>query len=251
MKVVWLIRALMISVATVLVLWGFAWWWLLILAAAYMGLMAWFSFHPNTQVFSSCYFRHDSTEVSLTFDDGPHPESTPQLLALLAQYQIKATFFLVGERAAAHPELVRQIADQGHEIGNHSHTHSYVISMFSKHRWLNELADCQQILSAILGNSPKIFRPPYGVSTPNTAYAAAEHSLQQIGWSCHTQDFFGSVARITDCLNELKEGDIVLLHETKTNTVAALTRWLQTDQAKSFVFTTVTDGANLAANHAE
>ena len=243
MKPVWLIRCITLAVGAAMVLFGAVLWWLLALLLAYICLMAWIAFHPNTQIFSPCYYRHQGSFVSLSFDDGPHPDTTPELLQLLAKHQIKATFFLVGSRAEAYPELVQQIAAEGHEIGNHSFTHSYLISLFSKGGWDEELASCQRTLFSILGYSPLIYRPPYGVSTPNTVHAAARHSLQQIGWSCHGRDFFGSVGEITQRLRGVKRGDIVLLHETKINTISALADWLASHQASKLDFTTVSHGA--------
>jgi peptidoglycan/xylan/chitin deacetylase (PgdA/CDA1 family) len=102
-----------------------------------------------------------SNAICLTFDDGPNPDITPSILSILARYQVRATFFIVGENARRHPELLRAIAQDGHEIGNHTMTHPslYWVSPSVLRR---EVVECQDLIAEITGERPESFRAPYG-----------------------------------------------------------------------------------------
>ena len=239
MAVVWMARAL-VALVVLLV------WWLdasygYVIAAfiCYISSMTWIAFHMTLQLFLPCYYRHEGDYVSLTFDDGPDPRTTPSLLRILKTYNIRATFFLIGERAERYPELVRAILSDGHEIGNHSYSHSYFISLYSTAKWIAEINRCQQVLQSITGTSPVIFRPPYGVATPSTGRAVAALNLTNVGWRLHTHDFFGSAQQIQKNLSNVRCGDVVLLHETRANTLLGLENWLNDPERKDFQFETV------------
>src|SRR5262249_10142881 len=99
--------------------------------------------------------------VALTFDDGPHPEFTTQILGTLRERQASATFFVIGERAATHPEIVQQIRDQGCEIGNHSYTHPYFTTL-SVSQIHHEIEQTDALIRSITGIEPSLFRTSYG-----------------------------------------------------------------------------------------
>ena len=156
--------------------------------------------------------------VCLTIDDGPDPSTTPALLALLDEHQAKAVFFLIGERAARHPELVREIARRGHVIGNHSQTHPSA-SFWILRPWAlwREVAACQETLRGILGEAPLWFRPPVGHHNLFLASILRALGLTMMIWSCRG---FDGVKRDVPAIlhsigQDLRPGAIVLLHEAR------------------------------------
>jgi len=156
-------------------------------------------------------------QVLLTLDDGPHPVHTPAILDLLDQHNIKALFFLVGERAAQHPQLVRDIVARGHEIGNHTQTHPVATFwMLRPVRLWREIAGCQETLTTICpDHPPRFFRPPAGHHNIFTALLADALGLRMMLWS--TRGFDGvvqDVPAITQRISRgLRTGAIVLIHE--------------------------------------
>jgi len=127
-------------------------------------------------------------EIALTFDDGPNPRWTPQLLDVLGRHGVKATFFLIGQYAAQQPELVRRIHAAGHLIGNHTWTHPD-LALTGKEQTREELARTSGELESILGASVKYFRPPFGSRRPATLRIARELGLRPVMWNAMTYDW--------------------------------------------------------------
>jgi peptidoglycan-N-acetylglucosamine deacetylase len=124
----------------------------------------------------------DHRAVALTFDDGPDPVFTPRVLDILAQFGVRGTFFVIGQRAEQHPELIRAIADTGHEVGNHTYTHR-PLWLLSPRRTREEIDRCASVLTAILGQPPRYFRPPWGQSNLAAVRHSARVQQQRILWS--------------------------------------------------------------------
>ncbi|WP_050182166.1 polysaccharide deacetylase family protein [Domibacillus robiginosus] len=122
----------------------------------------------------------DRPEIALTFDDGPNPAYTPLLLDLLKQYNVKATFFVIGEKAKLYPDLIRRMEKEGHEIGLHNNRHvsSWLLSPLGLEQELAEAASC---LAAITGKRAELYRPPWGHFNPFTLQKA--HALQTVMWT--------------------------------------------------------------------
>ncbi len=156
-------------------------------------------------------------QALLTIDDGPHPQHTPAILDLLDQHRIKAVFFLIGDRAAQHPHLVREIVARGHEIGNHTQTHPAATFWVLRPAALwHEIATCQQTLTAICpDHPPRFFRPPAGHHNIFTAPIAAALGLPMMMWSARGFDGVSQqVPTITQRISRrLQPGAIVLIHE--------------------------------------
>lgn len=162
-----------------------------------------------------CRARRAGRRVALTFDDGPDPQRTPAVLDLLARQGVRATFFVVGARAEAHPELVRRIVAEGHVVGNHSYTHSWRFPLRSLGRTVEELRRTGEVLHRITGRQPRLFRPPFGVTNPTIARAVRRLGLDPVGWSIRSLDTMGQspervAARI---LRRLHPGAVILLHD--------------------------------------
>jgi len=154
-------------------------------------------------------------EIALTFDDGPDPEVTPRVLDLLDAHGMKATFFLVGARAAQHPELAREIVRCGHEVENHSQRHSAAFSFYGVRRFRDELTAAQRTLTELTGRAPRYFRAPAGLRNPMLDPALHALGLQLVSWTRRGFDGVSSdsdavLARLT---HNLGAGDILVLHD--------------------------------------
>lgn len=153
--------------------------------------------------------------VSLTFDDGPHPTGTPALLDILRQHQVPATFFLLGERARRWPELVREILSEGHQIGNHSWSHADFWKC-SKTHLLKELCRCQQTLEEIAGEPVQWMRPPYGHVTYTARAWTRRRESQVVLWDLLPPDYnpASDLARLKQIYHRfVRPGSIICLHD--------------------------------------
>jgi peptidoglycan/xylan/chitin deacetylase (PgdA/CDA1 family) len=163
-----------------------------------------------------CSLPAGSKGVCLSIDDGPDPEHTLALLDILDQHQAKAIFFLIGDRAARHPELVREIAHRGHVIGNHSQTHpSATFWALDPWRMWAEISGCQQTLTQITGTAPQWFRPPVGHHNLFVAAPLRALGLRMLMWNCRGYDAVEKDPAVVLSRIEkgLHPGAIVLLHD--------------------------------------
>ena len=155
------------------------------------------------------------SEVAITIDDGPDPEITPQVLAILAQHGVHATFFCIGERAAAHPELCRRIVAAGHRIENHGARHPTLLSLSGPTGWRREILDGQQSLQRITGQTPRFYRAVAGLRNPFLDPVLHSAGLQLASWTrrgfdTQERDPEKVLQRLT---HSLAAGDILLLHD--------------------------------------
>ena len=152
--------------------------------------------------------------VALTFDDGPDPVTTPLLLDLLAAHGVAATFFVIGRRAKAHPELIRAILDHGHTIGNHSFSHDTLVAFKGVQMIEAEIAASQRVLSG-LGVTPLLFRPPVGITYPLLGSVLAGLGLTAVTFSCLARDGGNrSIGRLAErILRRVRPDDIIMLHD--------------------------------------
>jgi len=165
--------------------------------------------------------------ISLTFDDGPDLEFTPKVLEILKEYGYKATFFCIGKKIEEHPDLIRLIHESGHEVGNHSYSHSSTIDWKSTAGWKQELHACNKLITTYTGNPTPSFRPPYGITTPHLALALPTWQ-NLIGWNCRAFDTQeGSSKKIVAKLKrQIDAGSIVLLHDTHPRIIPILEQLL-------------------------
>jgi peptidoglycan/xylan/chitin deacetylase (PgdA/CDA1 family) len=154
--------------------------------------------------------------VALTFDDGPDPAHTREVLSILDKYETKATFFVIGRKAAQNRELVLEIASRGHDIGVHGYEHARLFSLWGSARVRRDLTAAIAIVRDITGVTPTLFRPPIGHTNPTIARVADDLELTVVGWTVGARDGLASttaadvVRRVT---KHLDDRAIVLLHD--------------------------------------
>lgn len=184
--------------------------------------------------------------VALTFDDGPHPKYTAEILDLLQKYDAKATFFIIGANAEKNPDLLVRQYNEGHELANHTFTHTYKIP--SVQRLMKELEQTNELIFNITGYRPTLFRPVGGEYTDNMINAAVENGYKVIMWSWHqdTQDWKdpGVNKIVRKVLDGTTPGDVILFHDGGVNrgqTVKALEQILPELQKQGYKFVTVSE----------
>jgi peptidoglycan/xylan/chitin deacetylase (PgdA/CDA1 family) len=154
-------------------------------------------------------------EVALTFDDGPDLATTPRVLDLLDAHGAKASFFCVGERAAACADLVREIARRGHSVENHSHRHSTRFGWYGPTRLRREIEAAQSTIAGITGVAPAYFRAPFGMRSPFLDPALAHCGLRLVSWTRRGLDTIDAdpVRVLGRLCDRLAAGDILMLHD--------------------------------------
>ena len=185
--------------------------------------------------------RVDQPYIAMTFDDGPSAENTPRLLEILKQRNIKATFFLIGQNAAANPDIVRRILAEGHEVGNHSWTHPQ-LSRLSDDRVTAEITKTQDAVKDVSGYIPTLLRPPYGaITSRQREWIANQFGLNIILWSVDPFDWKRPGASVITqrILSQVRPGSIVLSHDIHKQTVDAMPATLDALIAKGYKFVTV------------
>lgn len=182
---------------------------------AIAGLSSW------SQVFGKTLIAgNDPNEVALTYDDGPNTACTPELLDLLARFEVKATFFLLGGFAREQKALARRVLAEGHLVGNHTMTHPWLVTV-GHGRVREELAGCKAALEDVLGVEVKYFRPPHGARTPYVLRAARELGMTTVQWNAMGKDWLpiapeqvvGNIERRLEWARRRGRGGNVLLHD--------------------------------------
>ena len=158
-----------------------------------------------------------TNSLYLTFDDGPNPKVTPNILKLLDQFNAKAVFFIPGRRIKNAPDLLKQIIDRGHDIGNHSFIHSNHKQPAFFH-YLKDIKKCQDEIKKTCGIEPMLFRPPTGIVSFTTLFTPKLIGLKTITWSLDSQDWkcksTADALKSADLiLKKAQPGDIILLHD--------------------------------------
>lgn len=192
-------------------------------------------------------YRHvgagDKKRVALTFDDGPHPRYTPQILDILAEYGVEATFFAVGTNAEMYPKLIAREVAEGHEVGNHTYNHYHTANLDAE-TFRRDVMACDSVLHKITGENVRLFRPPEGVCTEEIRTFCEQKNYRIILWSVDTRDWAHTPVD-TICRNVMentKNGSIILMHDfigKNSPTPAVLRRIIPELQEAGFEFVTV------------
>lgn len=154
-------------------------------------------------------------EVALTFDDGPDPDVTPRVLDVLDRHRMKATFFCVGAKVRAHPEIVAEIVRRGHAVENHSFDHVHAFAMMGPWRMQRQIAAAQAAIASAAGEPPRFFRAPFGFRNPWLDALLVKFGLRYVSWTRRGFDTVRSDARaMTRALTrDLAAGDVLLMHD--------------------------------------
>ncbi|MET9494533.1 polysaccharide deacetylase family protein [Streptomyces sp. NPDC006552] len=180
--------------------------------------------------------------VNLTIDDGPDPVWTPQVLDVLREYGVKATFCMVGTQAEAHPDLVKKVVAAGHRLCDHTVSHNTAMDKASQTYQSQQILDAERMITKASGGvRPMYYRAPGGAFTPYSRKLAASRGMRPLGWNVDTKDFErpGTEAIVATVRRELPNGPTLLFHDAggdRTQTVAALKRLLPQLKADGYIF---------------
>ena len=211
-------------------------------------VMLYLLFHPRNQFLVANRWQVESTGrrcVSLTFDDGPNQEHTAALLRILGAKGVRATFFVVGREVEEHPELLRQVVAEGHQVANHTYSHPDLFCFLSPRRLRAEIERGQQAVAGVCGRAPRHFRSPVGLRHPLLRRYLELAGLEYISWRVRAFDTWAQTPqaiarRIT---TRVLPGDIILLHDrpgrAAESMLEALPGIIDELQSRGFEFVTL------------
>ncbi len=156
----------------------------------------------------------DTMQIAITFDDGPHPYLTRQILDILDRYSVKATFFMVGVNVVNYPDVAREVLAREHEVGNHTYSHDRLKSL-SIEAIEREIGLCEDALEELCEYRPHLFRPPQGAVSTFVEHCTAHNDYTMVLWSLDTRDWeCKNVDEIVESvLSRVSPGDIILMHD--------------------------------------
>lgn len=183
-----------------------------------------------------CKGNTDKKEIAISFDDGPAPLYTPEILQALKKENVKATFFCIGKHIAGNEQILKQVIEEGHLAGNHSYTHHFWFDLFSSKKMLGDLETMDNEMKRVTGLKPKLFRPPYGVTNPNLKKAIIMGGYTPVGWSVRSMDTVIKDEKklMNKMVASLKPGAVFLFHDTCRVTVQMLPEFIQEVKNKGY-----------------
>lgn len=217
------------------VIWAIVWLFL------YISLLVLGAIYIRWNFFLKSYNKGgDNKTIALTFDDGPGAE-TPAILDILKEQNVAAAFFNIGKNAVGNLDILKRMDVEGHAIGNHSYNHGFNFDWQSTTAMSTEIEQTNNVIDNAIGKMPRLFRPPYGVTNPNLARAVNKTQMHSIGWSLRSFDTKAKDPQVllNSILKQLKGGDIILLHDTKSITREILTDLIINARKKGFTFVRV------------
>ncbi|HKF04971.1 MAG TPA: polysaccharide deacetylase family protein [Candidatus Sulfotelmatobacter sp.] len=187
-------------------------------------------------------------QLALTYDDGPNDPHTLRLLEVLVKHNVHATFFLIGRFVQQRPDIVRQIVEAGHVVGNHTFTHP-LLTLKSAVEVRKELTNCRSALQDAIGEHSRLFRPPFGGRRPAVLRVARELGLQPVMWNVTGYDWTAPPAEVIEqkVSRQIHGGDVILLHDgghrqigaDRSQTVAATDHLIARYKSVGYEFVTI------------
>ncbi len=181
-------------------------------------------------------------QIAITFDDGPHSTETERILDALDKYDAKATFFMLSNNVKNNPDIARKVADEGHEVANHSISHANLKAV-NKKQAKNEVKESAKVIEDVTGVKPKSFRPPYGNYTDDVMDFAVESNQTIILWSVDTEDWDAKNAKQIQqqAVANARPGSIILMHDIHKTTADAVPKILKQLKQQGYEFVTVSE----------
>ena len=194
------------------------WWVYTLLIWAYLSLIFYGCVRIGAQFFMPvlCGAKTNKRVVTLTFDDGPHPTISQQILDTLKRYDVPVVFFCIGKNISGNETILQRMRNEGHLVGNHSFSHHFWFDLFGAKKMLVDMQQMDDAVVKVTGSRPLLFRPPYGVINPNLKKAIIKGGYTPIGWNVRSfdttiKDKQKLLLRITD---RIRPGAIILLHDS-------------------------------------
>ncbi len=202
-----------------------------LLFVLYVSIVFWGCYDVSSNFFIKiiCQAETDKKEIAISFDDGPAANYTSDILCILKNENIKATFFCIGKRIAGNEPILKQIHEDGHLIGNHSFSHHFWFDLYAAKKMQDDLKQMDDEMQRVIGLKPKLFRPPYGVTNPNLKEAILAGGYTPIGWSVRSMDtVITDEDKLLRKLNgAIQPGAVFLFHDTSKTTMHALPAFIK------------------------
>jgi peptidoglycan/xylan/chitin deacetylase (PgdA/CDA1 family) len=207
---------------------------------------------PTSQLYGRSFLGlpAGSRKLALTYDDGPNDPYTLQLLDVLAKHDVRATFFLVGRFVEQRPDIVRAIVAAGHDIGNHTWSHPYLI-WASPAEARRQLERTSRVIEEVTGQTPRLFRPPFGGRRPGTFGLVRKLGMTPIMWRVSTYDWEADSHEfiLKKARKRIRGGDVILMHDgghtrmgvKRSHTVAATDQLISEYKMKGYEFVSVSE----------
>ncbi len=210
---------------------GIAWYVYLILPFLYSIILFYgcYFVHSNFFIPVICSLKTDEKVVAISFDDGPVAGNTGKILQTLKDNDVKAAFFCIGNRIADNEDVLKQVYNEGHLIGNHTYTHHFWFDMFSSKKMLSDMQLMDELTNETIGKKPKLFRPPYGITNPNLKRAITNGNYIPVGWNARSLDTVikDEEKLLSKMMGKLRPGAVFLFHDTSDATVAILPAFIK------------------------
>lgn len=192
---------------------------------------------PSVITDESPTFEEGKKYVALTFDDGPNPDTTPELIRILGSKDVSATFFMLGQNAEYYPEIVKQLADEGHELASHSYSHP-MLTTLDADSLKNEVRKTDRAIFQASGKLPTSLRPPYGAIDATSAAVIGKPIIQ---WDIDSYDWDSknTEATVQQVKNTIHAGGIILMHDIHPSTVKAVGKIIDDLRQQGYEFVTV------------
>jgi peptidoglycan/xylan/chitin deacetylase (PgdA/CDA1 family) len=200
--------------------------------------------------------------VALTFDDGPSPVWTPQILDELKKVDVKATFFMIGQYVEKYPQIARRVAEEGHDIGNHSYDH-HVLIYYRMEALEKEIKDAERVIREVTGQTTHYFRPPKAWITNKEKDKIKEMGYEVVLWTLNSKDWvtFDDKYIVKFLVHHVRPGDIILFHDgggvfsteggNRNETVKTIPQLVEKLRAKGYRFVTITELLRMQINGAQ
>ena len=212
----------------------------LVMAGVYLLILVYGTYYVAGNFFMKVLCSANTTKkvVAISFDDGPVELYTPQVLEVLKEQKVPAAFFCIGRRITENESLFRQLHEQGHIIGNHSYTHTPLFDLLPSRKMLEDVQMTDRVIKKALGLRPKLFRPPYGITTPAMKKVMDKGEYTAIGWSIRSLDTIAIDEKklLNKLIRLLRPGAVILLHDTQKITLTILPRFIQAARNEGYEF---------------
>lgn len=195
-----------------------------------------------------CAGNTNARQIAISFDDGPAKEYTSAILEVLKKNNVPAAFFCIGKHIAGKEDLLHRLIADGHIIGNHSYSHHFWFDMFSAKKMQADIQLMSETVNSNTGLQPKLFRPPYGVTTPNMRKVMDNTGYLAVGWNIRSMDTLikDENKLLQKITGVLKPGAIILLHDTSKVTVSILQQLINEAHDKGYEFVRLDKLLNVA-----
>ncbi len=218
----------------------------------YMGVSVIMAFFPASGFHYRDVSTHGNRErktLTLTFDDGPDAETTTLILDILQKYKLSAAFFIIGEKIEGNEGIIKRMVSEGHIIGNHSWSHSYLWDFYPSVKMANEIERTIRETEKFTGKRMKLFRPPYGVINPLVAKALVKTGVKTVAWSFRSFDTaaMDPLALLAKTIIKTSPGDVMLFHDNCRLTAGILEKIIVSLQERGFTFIPLDEMLNLQA----